>query len=68
MLRQPNGRNDCDNLNHRRQNVPVRHCPTCGGVVNERVGTRQCSDAEHAAERRQRSAFCADCGTRLISG
>ncbi len=57
----------CDNLNHRRTNASVRHCPKCGGIVNEHVGARQCSDAQHATARRQQSVFCVDCGTRLIS-
>ena len=59
--------NTCDNLNHRRADVRVRHCPTCGGVVNERVSTRQCSNTQHAEARRQRTVFCVDCGTQLIS-
>jgi len=63
QLKEPNA---CDNLNHRRVQVSVRHCPTCGQVVNERVGKRQCSDTQHAAARRQRTAFCTDCGTQLI--
>jgi ribosomal protein S27E len=67
MMGQLKGSNACDNLNHRRAQVSVRHCPSCGGVVNERVGTRQCSDAQHAAARRQRTVFCVDCGTQLIS-
>jgi hypothetical protein len=61
-------RNACDNLNHRRANVSVRHCPTCGGVVNEGVGTRKCSETQHAAARRQQTKFCVDCGTQLIAG
>lgn len=56
----------CDNLNHRRPHPPVRHCPGCGVVVNDRVGTQQCSETQHAAARRERSSFCVDCGTRLI--
>lgn len=57
----------CDNLNHRRTNAPVRHCPGCGGVVNDRVTARRCSEAQHAEVRRQRTVFCADCGVKLIS-
>ena len=29
----------CPNMNHRRSNAPVRHCPDCGAVVNGQVGT-----------------------------
>jgi hypothetical protein len=47
-------------------NAPVSHCPQCGRVVNEHIPAQQCSAAHHAAERRQRAAFCADCGTQLI--
>jgi hypothetical protein len=67
MMGQLKRRNPCDNLNHRRENASVRHCPTCGGVVNERVGARECSDTQHAAARRQQSIFCVDCGMQLIS-
>ena len=60
-------RNACDNLNHRRAQVSIRHCPTCGGVVNEHVGKQTCSEAQHALARRERTVFCVDCGTRLIA-
>ena len=61
------GRSDlCDNQNHRRSNAPVSHCPQCGSVVNERIPPKQCSEANHAAGRRDRAAFCIDCGTQLI--
>ncbi len=56
----------CDNLNHRRANAPVGHCPQCGGVVNAGVRARSCSEAEHVAARRRHTAFCVDCGARLI--
>jgi hypothetical protein len=57
----------CDNTNHRRTDPPVGHCPTCGEVVNARIPRRQCSESDHAAARRDRSAYCVDCGARLIS-
>lgn len=66
-MQQSTRMNLCENLNHRRANAPVRHCPTCGGVVNERVRAQQCSEVQHAVVRRERSVFCADCGTRLIA-
>jgi uncharacterized Zn finger protein len=56
----------CENMNHRRANSPVSHCPQCGDVVNRQISNPPCSDAKHAASRRQRSAFCVDCGARLI--
>ena len=58
---------ECDNLNHRRALVPVRHCPSCGDLLNDRVGAGRCGEAHHATERRQRIAFCADCGLQLIA-
>lgn len=56
----------CDNLNHRRANPPVSHCPQCGGLVNNRVRAQPCSDTHHATERRQMTVFCIDCGLQLI--
>lgn len=61
------GRTACDNLNHRRDRVSIRHCAACGDVVNDRVGARRCTESEHATARRQRTIFCVDCGTRLIA-
>lgn len=58
--------NPCDNMNHRRANAPVGHCPQCGGVVNSHIQARMCSESHHAAARRNRNMFCVDCGTQLI--
>jgi hypothetical protein len=58
--------NPCDNLNHRRANPPIAHCPQCGRVVNERMPTGRCNESDHAAARRSRAAFCVECGTQLI--
>jgi hypothetical protein len=60
--------NACENLNHRRANAPVAHCPQCGEVVNQslRAGAR-CDDARHTIARRTFAAFCIHCGTRLIA-
>jgi hypothetical protein len=63
--RQPN---PCDNMNHRRANAPVGHCPQCGGVVNDRIRVAPCSEPRHAAARRNHSMFCVDCGSQLILG
>jgi hypothetical protein len=57
----------CENLNHRRANAPVGHCPQCGGVVNERARAERCDDAQHAAARRSHAAYCIRCGTQLIA-
>ncbi len=58
----------CENLNHRRPNAPVRHCPQCGGVVNERMhGGGSCDDAQHLAARRTFAAYCIRCGKQLIA-
>jgi hypothetical protein len=58
--------NPCDNMNHRRANAPVGHCPQCGAVVNERHRSKGCGEAEHASARRSQTDFCVDCGTQLI--
>ena len=66
---QPAGRawTRCDNLNHLRPNAPIRHCPQCGGTVNEQRARMQCEATVHATRRKQQSNFCIDCGTELIS-
>lgn len=56
----------CKNLNHRRTDAPVGHCPDCGGVVNPSLHRLQCPDIEHDTARRQRSAYCVHCGAQLI--
>jgi len=60
------GPSSCDNMNHRRANPPVGHCPQCGGVVNARIRAQPCSETQHAAARRRQTAFCVGCGARLI--
>jgi len=60
-------RTPCENMNHRRPNAPVGHCPECGGVVNASIRARSCTEAEHAAARRRQAAFCVHCGTQLIA-
>ena len=59
--------NPCQNMNHRRANAPVGHCPQCGGIVNPNISVAVCSEAEHALARRQRSVFCVHCGLLLIA-
>jgi hypothetical protein len=59
-------RNLCENMNHRRGNAPVGHCPDCGGVVNAQITPEPCTDSKHSAARRRQSRFCVDCGTKLI--
>jgi ribosomal protein S27AE len=57
----------CDNMNHRRRDAPVSHCPECGGVVNAQIAAKGCSESKHAAARRRQSKFCVDCGTQLVA-
>ena len=57
----------CENMNHRRPNAPVPFCPQCGAVVNDRLPVQHCSEAKHAAARRQQTAFCVDCGSKIIA-
>ena len=63
QFRQPN---PCTNLNHRRSDAPVGHCPDCGGLVNRAFHRAGCPEAEHDSARRRRSAFCVNCGLQLI--
>lgn len=66
-MMEPFGQSDpCTNLNHRRADAPVGHCPQCGSVVNARIPAQQCSESHHAAARRERAVFCVDCGKQLI--
>lgn len=57
----------CDNMNHRRANAPVGHCPDCGAVVNASIRGKACSETQHTAARRRQNVFCVDCGKQLIS-
>jgi hypothetical protein len=57
----------CPNLNHRRSDAPVSHCPQCGDVVNANIHATRCSEAQHDAARRDHSAFCMHCGIRLMA-
>ena len=59
--------NLCDNMNHRRRDAPVGHCPECGAVVNPNHKTARCDESKHTAARRRQLTFCVDCGTRLMS-
>jgi len=52
----------CPNDNHGRMVVRVRHCPTCGEIVNAKIAARACPEASHASMRRSRSTYCMDCG------
>jgi hypothetical protein len=58
----------CENMNHRRTNAPVAHCPQCGGVVNPDIPRQPCSAEQHAVSRRQGSVFCVGCGVQLVVG
>jgi len=53
-------------MNHRRANSPVRYCPNCGKVVNQKIAVNQCSEEAHARKRREMRKFCVDCGEQLI--
>jgi hypothetical protein len=58
---------NCDNMNHRRANAPVGHCPQCGEPVNPNAAHDGCDDDKHASARRRQAAYCVDCGERLIA-
>ncbi len=57
----------CPNFNHGRANAPVRFCPSCGGVVNNDLPLKNCTQAEHAKARRERNKHCVYCGEQLIA-
>jgi len=59
--------NPCDNLNHRRDRVTIRNCPSCGELLNDRIDARRCGEAQHVTARSQRTAYCPDCGLQLIT-
>ncbi len=54
----------CPNMNHGRSNAPVRFCPMCGEVVNKVIRTF-CDGSKHASQRKERNAYCCDCGKKL---
>lgn len=56
----------CPNFNHSRTNAPVRYCPICGEVVNDRIPDKMCVQTEHAKSRRDRNKFCVHCGEQVI--
>ena len=56
----------CTNDNHGRSVVTVRFCSHCGVVVNDRIVAGRCQGEQHAKMRRAQSAWCVDCGERLI--
>jgi hypothetical protein len=56
----------CGNLNHRRSDAPVGHCPDCGEVVNQRLHASRCTADAHDRARRDRLAFCVYRGEQLI--
>ena len=56
----------CPNLNHRRSDAPVAHCPQCGGMVNPQHHVVRCSEDQHSAARRQQAHYCVHCGMQLI--
>ena len=58
--------NPCPNMNHRRSDAAVRFCPTCGEVVNAKIGMKRCREEEHAKRRRELSKFCVNCGEQII--
>jgi hypothetical protein len=59
--------NPCPNLNHRRSDAPVGHCPQCGAMVNARNHVAGCTEDQHSAARRQQTKYCVHCGLQLIN-
>ena len=56
----------CPNMNHRNSNSPVRYCPTCGEVVNEKLPKKHCTEESHSRSRMVMNKFCVHCGEQLI--
>ena len=56
----------CPNLNHRNTVITVRHCATCGEIVNARVQARRCSEESHRTARKERNHYCVYCGNQLL--
>ena len=61
------GENRCFNYGHVRKNPPVRFCPNCGEVVNDKIPIKQCSKESHTRRRMDLGIFCVDCGQPLTS-
>jgi predicted SprT family Zn-dependent metalloprotease len=40
----------------------------CGEVVNGQISQKVCSKEKHAKSKRERTAYCVDCGEQLIQG
>lgn len=62
----PRAASTCPNMNHKRADAPVSHCPNCGGVVNAKVRAAPCREVDHADARRRQTDFCVNCGEQLI--
>lgn len=58
---------NCTNQNHSKMNVTVRFCAVCSEIVNNKIPKKNCSNAEHARNRKSGMHFCVDCGTDLKS-
>ncbi|MES2767853.1 MAG: hypothetical protein V4596_01800 [Bdellovibrionota bacterium] len=56
----------CPNMNHGRMNPPVKFCPSCGESINAQAQRPKCDEFKHKAQRKGRSAFCQDCGKKLM--
>ena len=52
----------CLNYNHARPDAPVRFGPMCVKVMNDSIPAKACGEGEHAQRRRNRNAYCVDCG------
>lgn len=55
----------CTNMNHGRNNAPVKHCPSCGDTVNAKAQASRCDSARHAEHLKNRHNYCVDCGKKL---
>ena len=55
----------CVNQTHTNMNVVIRHCPTCGEIVNGKIQKNQCDHEAHKKQLKNRNTFCYMCGKNL---
>lgn len=56
----------CPNMNHARTNSHVKFCPTCGEKISLQA-SGFCDRVKHQSLRKNRLAFCTNCGKNLAS-
>jgi len=57
-------KNECDNVNHTVHDVKIKYCSDCGQQFSA-LRSVSCDDIKHARKRKEKDAFCCDCGKKL---